>query len=78
MADTPSGAPLSTIPGAVRRRLPKASLLRVEWVPAVLPGRPLVQRNRLANAVRWRVGSLVVIHRAPWLPYVARSSHPHP
>ena len=64
------------IPSDVRKRLPKAALVRFWWSPATLPGRRWVQRNRLANAVRWRIGSLVVLHRAPWLPYVARALHP--
>jgi len=67
----------AAIPRHVRRRLPKAGLLHFEWAPAVLRGRPLLQRNRLANAIRWRIGSLAVTHRAPWLPDVARATHPH-
>ncbi len=56
------------IPRAIRGRLPKAALF---------PDRPLVQRNRLANAVRLRIGSLVITRRASWLPHSARALHPH-
>ncbi len=69
--------PQTTLPRDVRERLPKAPLLQFEWSPAFFPGRALMQRNRLANCVRWRVGSLVFTHRAPWLPHAARANHPH-
>ena len=65
------------IPRAIRGRLPKAALLHFEWAPALFPDRPLVQRNRLANAVRLRIGSLVITRRASWLPHSARALHPH-
>jgi len=65
------------IPAAVRKRLPKAALIRFAWTPPVLPGRRFFQRNRLANAVMFRLGNLTATVRAPWLPYVARANHPH-
>ena len=60
----------------IARTLPKATWLHLEWAPAILPDRPFVQRNRLANAVRLRIGSLIIIHRARRLLDSARALHP--
>lgn len=59
-----------------RRRLPKAGLIAMEWAKPVFPGRPFMQRNRLANAMRFRLGNLVLVWRTPWLEHAARALHP--
>lgn len=59
-----------------RNRLPKCGLIVLEWAKPIFPGRPLIQRNRLANAMRLRFGSLVVVWRMPWLEHSARALHP--
>jgi hypothetical protein len=60
-----------------RKRLPKANLLTLEWAKPIFAGRPFFQRNRLANAVRIRLGNLAVIVRMPWLEHSARQLYPH-
>lgn len=65
------------IPRSVSKILPRAPIIHFQWAPAIFPDRPWFQRNRLANCVRLRIGSLIIIHRASWLPHSARSLHPH-
>jgi len=61
---------------AQRRRLPKAGLISVEWAQPIFPGRRWLQANRLANAMRLRIGNLVLVWRMPWLERSARALHP--
>lgn len=61
---------------ATRKKLPRATLIWFEWAKPILPNRPIFQRNRLANAMRLRIGSLVLILRMPWLEHSARTLHP--
>lgn len=48
----------------------------MEWAKPTFPCRALMQRNRLANAMRVRVGNLVLVWRMPWLEHSARALHP--
>lgn len=59
-----------------RKRLPKSGLIAMEWAKPIFSGRPLIQKNRLANAMRLRVGNLVLVWRMPWLEHSARALHP--
>lgn len=67
----------SFIPQEIKEKLPKASWIHVEWVKPIFLKRKFYSRHRLANAVRIRVGNLCITLRAPWLPDVAKTLHPH-
>ena len=65
----------------IRRKLPKAALLVVEWskwdAPKTWGPQPWFGINRLANCLRLRIGKLVLYVRAPWQERPARQLYPH-
>lgn len=65
----------------IRRKLPKAALLHIEWSSWEAPPSWGPQRWfgkwRLANTIRLRFGKLIVFVRAPWLEQPARQLYPH-
>lgn len=56
-----------------RRKVPKASLLTLEWTRGYF----YFARFRLANCWRLQIGCICVHVRAPYLEHVARIHHPH-
>lgn len=54
-------------------QLPKARLISLEWSWRYF----YFARFRLANAVRFQIGWLAILVRAPWLERSARALHPH-
>jgi hypothetical protein len=65
------------IPSHVKQRLPKSNLLSVKWNMWSHWSRWYVARFRLANAIRYDVGPITILHRASWLEGPARQLHPH-
>lgn len=63
------------IPRYVRKRLPKARLLSIEW--GGYYDKPYWARFRGANFMRWQLWCICVHHRMPWIEEVARINHPH-
>lgn len=66
-----------SIPREVRKQLPKAELISVRWNQWSHWTRWYVARFRLANSVRYDVGPVTILHRAPWMERSARQLHPH-
>ena len=64
-----------TMPRHVRKKLPKAKVLSVEW--GGFYSKPYWARFRGANFMRWQLGRVCVTHRMPYIEHVARSLHPH-
>lgn len=54
-------------------QLPKARMISFQWSWRYF----FFARNRLANAVRFQIGWLVILVRAPWLERSARALYPH-
>ena len=63
------------IPNSIRKKLPKAKLLSIEF--GGYYRQPYFARFRLANAIRWQLWGICITHRAPWLEDSARKLHPH-
>lgn len=66
-----------TIPSEVYARLPKASLVSIMWNTWSHYSRWYIARFRLANAYRYDIGPITILHRAPWIERSARQIHPH-
>lgn len=64
-------------PIEIKKKLPKADLIRVRWNQWSHWTRWYVARFRLANAVRYDIGPVTIVHRAPWLEKSSRQLYPH-
>lgn len=63
------------IPRSVRRKLPKAKLLKVEV--GGFDQKPYLAKFRCANFMRVQLWWVCITFRMPWLERPARQIHPH-
>jgi hypothetical protein len=63
------------IPRHIRKRLPKANLISIEF--GGYHRNPYWAKFRGANFIRWQLWSVCIQHRAPWDEGLARMLHPH-
>lgn len=59
------------IPKSIRKQLPKSNLLKFE-----IGRRFYFAKFRMANATKWQVGPIAVVHRSRWLERPARALYP--